>query len=139
MKGVSEDLPAILIVMIMIVVFLLAMTYAYSNYFGSASEIEKKRIASSIAEDISLNRKILVDTDPASKGLQQPELDDYKKSGVIVKIYNQTDGDLLWKSSDEEFKLFSAVSSAAVLVYSTEEMAENLRYTPARADVYVGE
>ncbi len=124
MKGVSEDVPATLFVVILLVVFLLSVLHTHGNYFGSVNFIQQKRIASSVAEDISLLTSAVENPDDFVK--------QFDKTGVIVEIINEGTGRIS-KSSQKTFTRTAAVSSAALLI------KEGNIFYPARVDVYVGE
>lgn len=124
MKGVSEDLPAILFVMILLVAFLISILHAYGIFFGSTNLIQEKRIASSIAENIST--KVVV-SEP------QAVADSFNgKKGIYVKIYNLDVPGLSPLTTEKDFSKSDAVASAAILIEKA-----GILYA-GRVDVHVG-
>ncbi len=130
MKGISEDVPATLFVVLLLVVFILSVLHTHGNYFGSVNFIQQKRIASSVAENISLMTKV-VDMDP------QTFVDQFKdKLGIVVELNNTDPPSKIYPSGDKNsFTKTAAVSSAALLIRDIDDG----EFHPARVDVYVGE
>ena len=124
MKGVSEDLPAILFVVILIVVFLISILYSYGNYFNSINLIQQQRIASSIVEKVAFENKIVSDPPALLKS--------FDLNGIFLNITNTGNG-TSW-SSTRTFLQSRVVSSAAILIYddSTKKLF------PGRIEAYVG-
>lgn len=121
MKGVSEDLPAILFVMILLVAFLISILHAYGIFFNSTNLMQEKRIASSIAENVSAG---VVITDP------QAVADSFDRTGVYVKIYNlELDEDF---GAEKDFQNSDVISSAAILIEKGGKLY------PGRVDAHVG-
>jgi len=128
MKGVSEDIPAILFVMVLLVVFILSILHSYNSYFGSVNLMQQKRIASSIAESIAFNTKVVEDPTNFVKS--------FDKTGIRVDINNTVPGKVcsgICSSSGKTFQRNALISSAAFLI------KDGNNFYPARVDVYVGE
>lgn len=125
-KGIfGEELPATLLTVILLVLFIAASLSAYSQFFGRMGLVERERAASSVTEFIfysgmSDTSKILAMFDGSE--------------GLMVSITDM-ESDSVSSTGSVENASSASVSSSPLLIYDSTEG----RYHLARVDVYAGD
>lgn len=128
-KGiVGEDIPAILMTIILLFGFIASVIHSYGNHFRSIDHIEAERVAVSFAGKLYMDSEGVISNGSKSMESVAERAKEFKN--VAINITNLETGKTIKRGSVNGSTI--AVGSVAILI------EDGGKYYPGRIDVYVG-